>query len=410
MPEVLLLAFPVIGNAERRFAEGAQEPRPDGSLVVGAVPLRRSPPVSAAIGRVLGRKRPKPKRGEELLPNLPDDGGLFRRAERREGKRDGKNLVRPHRRIQKPLLQKIAKTGFPRVPEGFPERTAQAGQQVAVEKQGFSEFRRPVAGKAKGVVPERIDFNRGAVPRRDGDACHPGVHPGQRGPVVSGAEEPLGVHTDSEIRSLQERPDDPPHDRPETLMDQGLVRRGPQKFLNGPEIPERGVHAVVCLGCAVRGEEIGQQTVLFMPADLRQDFDPLTDAAGAEAEAGQRDQRVPSPAPEPGISGDDGRFSRWRGDEKRPGGPEEGEHMGLIFFPVSFGLSFVGVPVAAPQDDFGLPDRERVLAGDVAADREDHRAFSLERDLQDPGEKKVLLAVEAPFCLLGVLETVVPRG
>ena len=84
--------------------------------------------------------------------------------------------------------------------------------------------------------------------------------------------------------------------------------------------------------------------------------------------------------------------------------------MALIFFPESLGLSFVGRPFAAPPDDFGLPDRGRILARDIAADREDHRAFPFERDLQDPWEKKVLLAVEAPFCLLGVLETVVPRG
>ena len=226
-------------------------------------------------------------------------------------------------------------------PEGLPERTAQKRDEIAVEERRFAEFRRQVAGEAEGVVPEGVDLHRISVPGRDGDLSHRGVHPGQGGPPVSGVEEAPPVHADSESRSVHERADDPFHDGPETFADQGLVARDPQKFLNGPEIPERTVHGVVGLGGAVRGEEIGQEAVPFVPADLRQDLDPFRDAAGGEAETGKGDQGVPSPAPEPGIAGDDGRPSRRGRDEKRTSGAEQGEEKLPIFTRESAGLSFV---------------------------------------------------------------------
>ena len=136
-------------------------------------------------------------------------------------------------------------------------------------------------------------------------SLHDGVHPGEGRALLAGVEESPGVDADAEARSRHETVDDPFHDGPEAVADQVDIVRDPEELLNGPEIEQRTVDGVVGLGSAVRGEEIGEETLPLVPADFGQDLDPFPDTAGAKGEAGEGDQGVPAPAPEPGVAGDD---------------------------------------------------------------------------------------------------------
>ena len=108
LPEVFLFLLWVIGDAEGGFAECAQEPGPYGPLVVGAVPFGGAPPVAAPVGRIGGRKGAEAAGCEELLANGPDNGGLLRGVERREGEGDGEDLVRPDGGIQDAVAENVA--------------------------------------------------------------------------------------------------------------------------------------------------------------------------------------------------------------------------------------------------------------------------------------------------------------
>ena len=146
LPEVFLFPLRVIGDAEGGFAECAQQPGPDGPLVVGAVPFGGVPPVAAPVGRIGGREGPEAAGGEELLADGPDDGGLFRGVEGREGEGDGEDLVRPHGSIQDAVAENVAEAPLGTrcgimSPEGLPERTAQERDEVAVEERRIAEFR-----------------------------------------------------------------------------------------------------------------------------------------------------------------------------------------------------------------------------------------------------------------------------
>ena len=112
LPEVFLFLLRVIGDAEGGFAECAQEPGPYGSLVVGAVPFGGAPPVAASVDRIGGREGSEAAGDEELLANGPDNGGLFRGVEGREGERDGEDLVRPDGSIKDAVAENVAEAAL----------------------------------------------------------------------------------------------------------------------------------------------------------------------------------------------------------------------------------------------------------------------------------------------------------
>ncbi len=157
---------------------------------------------------------------------------------------------------------------------------------------------------------------------------------------------------------VRKRSDDPFHDGPETVADQVDIVRDPEELLNGPEIEQRTVDGVVGLGSAVRGEEVGEETLPLVPADFGQDLDPFPDAAGAEGEAGEGDQGVPAPAPEPGVAGDDRRSPRRGRDEKLTSRAEQGEEEVPVFTCESIGHVFRRPrALRRRRDNFGLPER-----------------------------------------------------
>ena len=327
-------------------------------------------------------------------------------------------------------------------------------------------------GEGERVVPEGVDLHGISVPGCDGHAPHGRVHPGEGGPSVAGVEEAPLVHPDREARSVHETADDPLHHGPEAVADQVGVARDPEELLDGPKVEKRAVDGVVGLGFSVPGEEVGEEPVPFVAADFGEDRDPFSDPAGAEGETGEGDQGVPAPAPEPGVTGDDGRSSRRGRDEKLAPRAEQGEEklpvvggirprdsprglprrkrakmrwfvwLRVLPFPVSclrvHVRFFIGTEPAARvlslvasggrsvkngSASFAslassscrrASSASHIAAGSSPEGSEETRRITVPPgstgNLDDPREEEVLMPVEAPLLLLGIFETVVPEG
>src|SRR5580692_4952996 len=71
----------IAGDAMHSETEGAEQPSPDGALVIAAVALPHSTAVARAIGGIAGRQRAQAEGGEQLPLTDPYDAPLIFRRE-----------------------------------------------------------------------------------------------------------------------------------------------------------------------------------------------------------------------------------------------------------------------------------------------------------------------------------------
>jgi hypothetical protein len=86
---------------------GTQEPRPDGSLMVGPIALARRSDDARHEARIIIRQRAQADRRQELsLDDVKNSLGM-RRTEQRMGKTDREDLIRPNARIAAVAVNRV---------------------------------------------------------------------------------------------------------------------------------------------------------------------------------------------------------------------------------------------------------------------------------------------------------------
>ena len=127
------------------------------------------------------------------------------------------------------------------------------------------------------------------------------VHPRQRDAVRAGVEEAVGVDVDVEARAAIH-----PRDRIAQRIDEGPFAGRLPVVPHRDEEPERRVDGVVCRLRRAVGEAVRDHAAAHRAGPMLQDAARVGEAAGGEAEPGQRDHRVAPPVGEPVVAGDDG--------------------------------------------------------------------------------------------------------
>src|ERR1700756_3630724 len=88
-------SLPISIDAEVGKGEWPEQPGPDGPLMIGAVPLRRSPGVVPLVVRVSRAQTAQSVAGQQLPRTGVDDTFLLFRREWTVGQRNREYLVRP---------------------------------------------------------------------------------------------------------------------------------------------------------------------------------------------------------------------------------------------------------------------------------------------------------------------------
>ena len=169
----------------------ADQPRPDGALVVGRVALRRARrggaagrrdrPARATAGRaVSGAARTRPRR-RGLRPCRP-----LRRAARPAARRRAAGSDATPRRRRRVRRRRREARG--RRPGRSARRTT---ARAVVERPAPAIGAAQPSREVEGLDPQRVHLDRLADPRRHRDAVDAGVHPRQRPAVLASAQQPV---------------------------------------------------------------------------------------------------------------------------------------------------------------------------------------------------------------------------
>ena len=289
--------------------EGPQPPGPRRALVVGPIPpLGVAAVVAPVVG--IGRiQRAQPVAREQPLAAERQHAGGLLPAEQRLRQGEGEQLVGPQPVIgtSRGSVDDIEATATQRVPEALEARRGPVRQELPAAWIGPGE-----PGEARhrtqGVHPQGIHLHRLAVAGGDGPVAGLGIHPGELGFPLPGAQQPIGrIHADSEpgaghvvVKDRLQPGNQLPH--------QGVAAAGRPVLRQGLEEPECGVHRVVRApvqgSVGPVGEAVGDQPVAEACREGAQD--PLGPAAAArrQGEAPKADHRVAAPVVEPGVTGD----------------------------------------------------------------------------------------------------------
>ena len=332
------LAAGVVGAAvhpQPGLHERAQEPRPDGALVIGAVALDHPPFVMRPVAGFPRRQRAQAERRQQL----PRDGVHDRRGaltlEQGEGQApDREDLVRAQGGVRRAgdvaCVHHIEEAVPLRVPEACAERLA--GPPC------LSGAGRLAEGGAdlQGVHPQRLDLHRLADPRCHHPVAHLGVHPGQLDARHACRQQSVGVAADAEARPPRVSLEDGAHGTSQAVP---LVLRhgarpaagGGQVVVHRHDVPQRRVHAVVLGAVALLHEPVRQHPLRDLRRPGEQDVAGLIEPAVGDAEAAQGDEGVAAPVREPRVAGDDRSDPRRgaRGRHRRHGRAGRGRRVGV---------------------------------------------------------------------------------
>src|SRR3990170_2630172 len=180
--------------------KGPDEPRPDGSLVIGAVSLANAPLIVGSIPRLPGRQRAQAERCPEARLNGLDDAAGPIVLEQGDGKTaHGEDLVRAEGGIGRPGLM-IRIDHIVEIPAGLVPEAGAEGLGAACEEP--LPRLRELAPDPEGVEPEGLDLDRLADPRRDDPVAHLGIQPGELHARLSSGQETVIVETDAVTRPL----------------------------------------------------------------------------------------------------------------------------------------------------------------------------------------------------------------
>src|SRR5947209_19121277 len=170
---------------EPRVNERADEPGPDRALVVGGVARLQVAVVGRLELRVVGRERAQADGRQELLPRDFEHRLPALAFEHRVFERDGEELVGPAGRVVPalllPALDHVVEVAATLVPEALVEGAAAAlGVRAEFLRRLLAAgLARPAFEQAERVVPERVDLDGLAAPRRHDPAVALRVHPRQ---------------------------------------------------------------------------------------------------------------------------------------------------------------------------------------------------------------------------------------
>src|SRR5207248_8553479 len=129
------------------------------------------------VAALVGSQRFQPEGREQLLLDGANHRLALLRVEQRERKREREELVRAERRISYDVVEMSAL----RVPERLLEGGADAVRIRRVHGRSLriAQLATPERHQAERVVPEGIDLDGLAVPRRDHAVADARVHPGE---------------------------------------------------------------------------------------------------------------------------------------------------------------------------------------------------------------------------------------
>src|SRR5678815_2657791 len=108
-------------HPEVRVGERAEQPGPDGPLMVGEVALPLRAGASGPVARVLRVEGAQTEGGQETPPDGPVHGAAPVRRKEVLRQRDGEDLVRTQRRVDSVLSDDVVEAFLVRIPEDFVE-------------------------------------------------------------------------------------------------------------------------------------------------------------------------------------------------------------------------------------------------------------------------------------------------
>ena len=200
-------------NADPSLNKRARQPRPDGPLMIGRIPLSNRADIMAAIG---GRSRleraqaqRRPKQGFHKIDNLACR--LFLQDRPRQPA-DGEDLIRSYRVVDRTPamidIDHIEQATSRLVPKSRLKRS-----ETSLVNAAPARIER--SADPQGRKPESFHLHRFANPRGDGptiDAC---IHPGQGDAVGSRGKKSIVVAADSIARPAIESGEDVLHGLPQ---------------------------------------------------------------------------------------------------------------------------------------------------------------------------------------------------
>ena len=282
----------------------AEEPSPGRTLVVGAVALGRSAPVSTRVRGIAGCQAPQPERGQELARAGVDHPSLPLRRERARGERDREDLVGPKGGVgARGTIDHVVARAGRLVPEAIEARRGAPGHLIPGRIVPARHPRERAHG-AERIVPEGIDLDGLAGARRHDPVADHRVHPRDLHAGLTRAQEAVGrVHADAVARALHVPADHVRQHREQRLHQAGVLRRrviGAHRL----DVPERGVGGIVFGLLPGIGEHVREHALVDEARERGQDVPRHLGAPRAQTEAGQADHGVPSPVAEPVVSRD----------------------------------------------------------------------------------------------------------
>ena len=200
-------------------------------------------------------------------------------------------------------------TSFRRRAAGFQNRALNALRQRAASarrssRSAASPARSSHAGEQhQRVVPEGVDLDGLAAPRRHHPAVDEGVHPRELDARRALREQPVVVHVDVERGALAMAAHDVLQHR-QQLLDERVIAGDGVVAVQRVEEPERRVGGVVQPFALAFREHVRDQAVPHVQRERPQDVVRLGVAAGDEGQAFEADHRVAAPVGEPRVAGD----------------------------------------------------------------------------------------------------------
>ena len=221
--------------------------------------------------------------------------------------RNREHLIRTAFRIVSSAfpIDDVVEVSTLREPEPIVERLADAiGALPVLGRRGVAFFDGPAFHQTQRVVPERVDFDRFASPRRHHPVVDLGVHPRELISLRALRQQPVAfVDVDAETRAADVMIDDVLELRVQQRERQPIAR-ALDVAIDGVEEPQRRIGRVVQPFLPPFRKHVGNQTVSNVVGERAQDESRFDLAAGHERQPFKADHGVTAPVGEPVVAGD----------------------------------------------------------------------------------------------------------
>src|SRR5260370_5359417 len=171
--------------------------------MVSAVAMDPVASVVAAVAGIIRAERAQPEAAQQFTPDGVEDARGGGAPDQRIGQRDGEDLIRAQVEFVSGWyvddVRQIAQLSSEKALE---KTLANTLPLCLVGRSVFAAFVNERRQATQDVVPERLDLDRLADPRRDDPVTHFGVHPGELNAVRAGPQQAVvRVNADSVPRS-----------------------------------------------------------------------------------------------------------------------------------------------------------------------------------------------------------------